>query len=71
MKPQNFTLLFHRPEYFIPPDGTYGLQKANGTWSGVVGMVATDEVEIGIGLFSFTEERMDVIDYLPPILNLK
>jgi hypothetical protein len=34
-------------------------------------MVATDEVEIGIGLFSFTEDRMAVVDYLPPILNSK
>ncbi|PNF23956.1 hypothetical protein B7P43_G10051 [Cryptotermes secundus] len=62
----NFT-----PEYFIPRDGAYGFRNANGTWTGIVGMVATDEVEIGIGLFSFTEGRMDVIDYLPPILNPK
>jgi hypothetical protein len=34
-------------------------------------MIARDEVEFGLSLFSFVQERMDVIDYLPPILNPK
>jgi hypothetical protein len=34
-------------------------------------MIARDEVEFGLSLFSFVKEHMDVIDYLPPILNPK
>lgn len=65
------TLVPHRADCVVPPDGAYGFRDANGTWNGVVGMVATDEVEFGLSLFSFVKERMDVIDYLPPILSQK
>jgi hypothetical protein len=65
---QRLTRLSHRADYVIPPDNAYGYRDANGTWNGVVGMVTTDDVEFGLSLFSFVEERMDVIDYLPPVL---
>jgi hypothetical protein len=55
----------------IPADGAYGIRSENGTWSGAVGLIATDKVELGISLFSCTAERMDVVQYLPPILNSK
>jgi hypothetical protein len=68
---QSSAYRFRRAEYFLPPDGTFGVQKADGTWSGVVGMVATDQVDFGIALFSYAQERMNFVNYLSPILNLK
>jgi hypothetical protein len=55
----------------IAADGAYGFRNENGTWSGVVGLIVTEKVEFGINLFSCTAERMDVVHYLPPILNSK
>jgi hypothetical protein len=55
----------------IPPDGAYGFRNENGTWSGIVGLIVTEKVELGISLFSCTAERMDVVEYLPPILTSK
>jgi len=55
----------------IPSDGAYGSRNENGTWSGIVGLIATEKVELGISLFSCTAERMGVVHYLPPILHSK
>ncbi|KAJ4432603.1 hypothetical protein ANN_21226 [Periplaneta americana] len=60
----NFTTIFS-----IPKDRQYGIPKENGTWNGMVQKVATNQVTIGIGPFDYTDDRLDVVSYLPPIWN--
>jgi hypothetical protein len=55
----------------IPSDGAFGNRNENGTWNGVVGLIATEKVELGVSLMSYTAERLDVVHYLPPIFNSK
>ncbi|XP_069670217.1 glutamate receptor-like [Periplaneta americana] len=62
----NFTTTFS-----IPEDRQYGIPKENGTWNGMVQKVATNQVTIGIGPFDYTDDRLDVVSYLPPIWNYK
>lgn len=63
--------LTHRSEYLEPADGTYGNQDENGTWGGVVGMIAREEADVGINILAFSTERIRSIAFLPPIWNSK
>jgi hypothetical protein len=58
-------------DYVIPPDNMYGFRDSNGTWNGVVALAATAEVDLGLGLYTHAQERMEVVDYLPPVLKPK
>jgi hypothetical protein len=51
-------------EKLIPEDKSYGSKNPDGTTSGIVGMVASGQADLGLNLFSYLTERMDVIDYL-------
>jgi hypothetical protein len=57
-----------RSEYFVAEDGAYGSQEADGSWNGVMNLTVANKVEVGIGRFIFTEERMSAVYFLPPIL---
>ncbi|PSN42619.1 hypothetical protein C0J52_20026 [Blattella germanica] len=48
-------------------DNAYG-SLDNGTWSGVIDMLINKEVEMGLGEFRVTSERLEVIDYTLPII---
>ncbi|KDR11386.1 hypothetical protein L798_14018 [Zootermopsis nevadensis] len=58
-------------EYLEPADGTYGNQDENGTWGGVVGMIAREDADVGINILAFSTERINSIAFLPPIWNSK
>ncbi|XP_071540849.1 probable glutamate receptor [Panulirus ornatus] len=55
----NFTYTFVEP-----PDGTFGTKEADGSWTGMVGMVGRNEVDIGVGPFSLSGVRAEVVDYM-------
>jgi hypothetical protein len=38
----------HRLENLIPEDKSYGSKNPNGTWSGIVGMVASGHADLGL-----------------------
>ncbi|XP_069951463.1 glutamate receptor ionotropic, delta-2-like [Cherax quadricarinatus] len=59
----NFTYTFVRP-----PDGSWGTQQADGTWTGMVGIVKREEADIGLGPFGMSAMRAGVVDYTRPIL---
>ncbi|XP_069940070.1 glutamate receptor U1-like isoform X2 [Cherax quadricarinatus] len=62
-KALNFTYTYLRP-----PDGVWGVSVGNGSWSGMVGLVMREEVDIGAGPFSVERSRSKVVDFTVPIL---
>jgi hypothetical protein len=40
----------------------------NGSWNGVMQMVMSNEVHMGVGDFTITAERSAVVDFLAPLL---
>lgn len=48
-----------------------GYKDDNGTWHGLVEELVKRQAEVGINILAMTNERMDAIDFLPPILNDK
>ncbi|XP_071524147.1 glutamate receptor ionotropic, delta-2-like [Panulirus ornatus] len=59
----NFTYTLVRP-----PDGAWGAKQADGSWTGMVGMVKRKEIDIGLGPFGVTAVRAEVVDYTRPIV---
>ena len=51
-------------------DGGWGSPKDDGTWTGMIGMILRDEVDIAISDFYVTAERSMVIDYSQKIVEL-
>ncbi|KAK4309438.1 hypothetical protein Pmani_018935 [Petrolisthes manimaculis] len=58
----NFTFKF-----VTPSDRSYGAKLANGTWTGMIAMISRQDVDMGIGLFSFTALRAEVVDFTYPV----
>ncbi|GFS63033.1 lig_chan-Glu_bd domain-containing protein [Nephila pilipes] len=54
----NFRYTLHLPE----DGGGYGLNK-NGTWTGIVGMIARGEADLSTAYLSMSEERSHVVDF--------
>ncbi|XP_069957605.1 probable glutamate receptor [Cherax quadricarinatus] len=54
--------------YVRPPDGEGGIKLNNGSWSGMVGMVMRQEVDIGAGPYMIDRWRAEVVDFTVPIL---
>ncbi|XP_069190854.1 probable glutamate receptor [Procambarus clarkii] len=49
-----------------PPDRYWGNRLQNGSWSGMVGMVMRQEVNLAVGPFMFLGERTGVVDFTVP-----
>ncbi|XP_068216610.1 probable glutamate receptor [Palaemon carinicauda] len=54
----NFTYSLVRP-----PDRSWGIQRPDGSWTGMVGMIRRKEVDMAIGPFGITYLRAQVLDY--------
>ncbi|XP_069181512.1 probable glutamate receptor isoform X2 [Procambarus clarkii] len=52
-----------------PPDGSFGTKLANGTATGMTGMVGRKEVDLGLGPFGITAERAEIVDYTAPVVS--
>ncbi|KAJ4432545.1 hypothetical protein ANN_21168, partial [Periplaneta americana] len=52
-------------------DAVFGFLLDNGSWSGVVGMVLREEVDVGISFFAYLKDRIDAVSFLPPIWNVR
>ncbi|GFW77159.1 uncharacterized protein TNCV_2725891 [Trichonephila clavipes] len=48
-----------------------GLANSNGTWDGVIGLVQSGEVDMGLGTLSISGERIKVVDFSVPYNILK
>ncbi|XP_050736673.1 probable glutamate receptor [Eriocheir sinensis] len=53
---------------FVPsPDNSYGTKNKDGSWTGMVGQVKREEVDIGLGPFTLTTDRARVVDFTWPV----
>ncbi|GFQ68143.1 lig_chan-Glu_bd domain-containing protein [Trichonephila clavata] len=55
-----------RYEIVSPDDGQWGTVKADGNWSGIIGMVAKGEADMGLSYLAITEGRSKVVDFTSP-----
>ena len=46
-----------------PPDGQWGSIQPDGTWSGMVNLLANQDIDIAATLFAVTEERSTVMTF--------
>ena len=51
----------------VPPDGEYGVIQPDGRWSGMVKLLANQEVDIATADFAVSQERSTVITFASPI----
>jgi hypothetical protein len=51
----------------LPPDGEYGVIQPDGRWSGMVKLLANQEVDIATADFAVSQERSTVITFASPI----
>ena len=51
----------------LPPDGEYGVIQPDGRWSGMVKLLANQEVDIAAADFAVSLERSTVITFASPI----
>ena len=51
-----------------PPDGQYGAIQPDGTWSGMVGLLTTQDIDIAA--FTVTQERSAVMTFASPITQI-
>ncbi|XP_069941770.1 glutamate receptor-like [Cherax quadricarinatus] len=50
-----------------PPDGVWGSKLGNGSWTGMMRMVMTEEVAIAVGPFMIRQDRAEVVDFTASI----
>ena len=50
-----------------PPDGQWGTLQPDGTWSGMVNLLANQDIDIAATLFAVTKERSTVVAFTDTI----
>ncbi|KAK4321649.1 hypothetical protein Pmani_007564 [Petrolisthes manimaculis] len=58
-----------RYEIIPPPDGVFGGELPNGSWTGMIGMLQRKEVELALGPFTITRKREVVCDMSVPVAH--
>ena len=53
-----------------PPDGQYGALQPDGTWNGIVKLLANQDIDIGTTTFAVTQERSTVITFASPLFEV-
>ena len=48
-------------------EDSYGSKSDNGMWNGMVALVSSGVADIGVGTFSVTKERSEVVTYTDTI----
>ncbi|XP_054706929.1 glutamate receptor ionotropic, delta-2-like [Uloborus diversus] len=58
-------LRFFAPRYkiILNPDNEWGRVLADGSWTGLIGMLQKNKADIGLGSLAPTEKRMTVVDF--------
>ena len=56
--------------YTLSPDGATGAFNPDGkTWSGLVGMLTRDEIDVAVSEFTITEARSHFVDFSIPMMT--
>ena len=53
-----------------PPDGEYGAIQPDGTWSGMVKLLANQDIDIATTAFAVSQQRSTVITFASPIFDV-
>ena len=53
-----------------PPDGQYGGIQPDGTWNGMVGLLANQDVDIAAATFAISLERSTVMTFATPVMEV-
>ncbi|GFY40186.1 lig_chan-Glu_bd domain-containing protein [Trichonephila inaurata madagascariensis] len=56
-------------EILTSPGG--GTRYRNGTWNGIIGLVQKEEADMGFGILSLSEERLEVVDFSNSYMSLE
>jgi hypothetical protein len=64
-------LLAHRSDYIKAEDGSSGAQLKNGSWTGVLGMMLSGQVQVADVPLVITPERQSVVDFTSPVTDIK
>ncbi|MPC14312.1 Glutamate receptor U1 [Portunus trituberculatus] len=64
-----YCCFLHRKRYTFrrPPDGSWGVKRLDGTFTGMVGQVYKKEADVGLGPFALNAPRLEAVDFLWPI----
>ena len=58
-------------ELHLVKDGLFGgIDAATGQWNGMIGEVLRGEADMAVGSITLTEQRAQVVDFLPPFVRL-
>jgi len=66
------TIILHllfRSEFKLPKENEYGKLMKNGSWNGVMGLMARNEVDVTCVDLTMEPVRSDVVDYIAPLTN--
>ena len=53
-----------------PPDGNWGAIQADGSWNGMVNLLAKEDIDIATTDFTITHERSAVMTFATPITQI-
>nr|XP_045600092.1 uncharacterized protein LOC123759277 [Procambarus clarkii] len=53
--------------YVMPADGSWGIMREDGSFSGMMGLMTSGTGDIGLGPFGLTPERSEVVDFTYPL----
>ena len=53
-----------------PPDGQFGTIQPDGTWSGMVNLLANQDIDIAAAPFTVTQDRSVVMTFASPITQI-
>ncbi|GFG31548.1 hypothetical protein Cfor_00459, partial [Coptotermes formosanus] len=56
-------------ELQLPPENVYGKQMKNGSWNGIMGLMARKEVDVTSVELTMEKMRSEVVDYIAPLIN--
>ncbi|KAJ4428309.1 hypothetical protein ANN_24328, partial [Periplaneta americana] len=52
-------------------DQSFGIKEANGSWTGLIGMLQRREVDVVNADVTMTSERLDVVDFMTPLVSTR
>ena len=53
-----------------PPDGEYGVIQPDGTWSGMVKLLANQDIDMAVATMAVSQERSTVMTFASPIFRV-
>ena len=53
-----------------PPDGKWGIIQPDGSWNGMVNLLAKQDIDIAVTDFTVTNERSAVMTFATPIIQI-